>query len=72
MARQIYSLELGEDDRAALARVATEWAIKRSDAVRLAIRVLAEAVDAQGRAVAVPIGPRPVDAPKGEGAADER
>ncbi len=57
------------DDRAALDAVARRWQVKPSEVIRITIRALAEAVDAQG--LPVPVGPRHDDAPKGQGAADE-
>lgn len=54
----IYSVRLENVDYQALERVATAWSVKRSDAFRMAIRVLAEAADAQARG----------DAPGGAGA----
>lgn len=69
MNRMVYSVELDGMDRDALARVAAAWSMKRSEALRLAIRVLAEAVDAQGGGAAVAATGGADDAPRGAGAA---
>lgn len=69
MDRAFYTLQLDGADRDALARVAAAWSMKRSEALRLAIRVLAEAVDAQGGGAAVAATGRADAAPRGIGAA---
>ncbi len=61
------------EDRARLGAVARHWQIKPSEVVRIAIRALAEAVDAIDAATAAPM-PAPPDgaaAPGGQGVGDD-
>ena len=57
--RSIYSVQMTAADRAALEAVAQRWQVKRSDVVRIAIRVLAEVTEASARP---PTAPRAAEA----------